>query len=68
MNVNDKIMSKKHEYTYRQIVIVIKRSSNNERYIFLRKISNISDWIYKDLNFLSLFHSGNEQTLIKYNY
>lgn len=61
-------MSKKHEYTYRQIVIVIKRSSNNERYIFLRKISNISDWIYKDLNFLSLFHSGNEQTLIKYNY
>lgn len=68
MNVNDKIMSKKHEYTYRQIVIVINRSSNNERYIFLRKISNISDWIYKDLNFLSLFHSGNEQTLIKYNY
>lgn len=61
-------MSKKHEYTYRQIVIVINRSSNNERYIFLRKISNISDWIYKDLNFLSLFHSGNEQTLIKYNY
>lgn len=68
MNVNDKIMSKKREYTYRQIVIVINRSSNNERYIFLRKISNISDWIYKDLNFLSLFHSGNEQTLIKYNY
>lgn len=68
MNVNDKIMSKKHEYTYRQIVIVINRSSNNKRYIFLRKISNISDWIYKDLNFLSLFHSGNEQTLIKYNY
>lgn len=61
-------MSKKHEYTYRQIVIVINRSSNNKRYIFLRKISNISDWIYKDLNFLSLFHSGNEQTLIKYNY
>lgn len=68
MNVNDKIMSKKREYTYRQIVIVINRSSNNKRYIFLRKISNISDWIYKDLNFLSLFHSGNEQTLIKYNY
>lgn len=43
MNVNDKIMSKKREYTYRQIVIVINRSSNNERYIFLRKISNISD-------------------------
>lgn len=36
--------------------------------MFLRTISNISDWIYKDLNFLSLFHNGNEQTLIKYNY